>query len=182
MKNFFNSIRLSNKRSGVMVLAGCGMLLALKVILGLFTLNLSPILKVGFSFLPIAAAGMLFGPVAGGTVGALGDIASSFINPTGPYFPGFTLTAFLSGAVYGLILYRKPVTLLRVTLAKTAVTVLVSLCLNPLWLSILYSRAFFAVVSARVVTNLILLPIDIVLLYGILKVVDKEPLFHHRKI
>jgi riboflavin transporter len=76
LKNFFSSVRLSRKRSGAIVLAACGMLLALKVILGLFTLNLSPILKVGFSFLPIAAAGMLFGPVAGGTVGALGDIAS----------------------------------------------------------------------------------------------------------
>lgn len=182
MKNFFSSVRLSRKRSGAIVLAACGMLLALKVILGLFTLNLSPILKVGFSFLPIAAAGMLFGPVAGGTVGALGDIASCFINPTGPYFPGFTLTAFLSGAVYGLFLYRKPVTLLRVALAKTTVTVLVSFCLNPMWLSILYSKAFFAVVSARIATNLLVLPIDIVLLYGLLKVVDKEPLFHQRTL
>jgi riboflavin transporter len=106
----------------------------------------------------------------------------SFINPTGPYFPGFTLTAFLSGAVYGLFLYRKPVTLLRVALAKTTVTVLVSFCLNPMWLSILYSKAFFAVVSARIATNLLVLPIDIVLLYGLLKVVDKEPLFHQRTL
>ncbi|QNK41622.1 folate family ECF transporter S component [Caproicibacter fermentans] len=181
MKIFFNSVKLSNGRSGVMSLAACGMLLALDVILGMFTLNLSPILKIGFSFLSVAAAGMLFGPVAGGTVGALGDIISYFINPTGPYFPGFTLNAFLSGAVYGWFLYKKPVTLLRSVLAKTVVTVLVSLCLNPLWLSVLYSKAFFAVLSARIVTNLILLPIDFLLLFGLLKVMEKEPLFHMKK-
>ena len=182
MKNFFNSAKLSNKRSRVILLATCGMLLALKTILGFFTLNLSPVLKVGFSFLPIAISGLLFGPITGGTVGALGDIISCLITPTGPYFPGFTLNAFLSGAVYGLFFYKKSITLLRVALAKTTVTVLISLCLNPLWLSVLYSKAFWAVVSARAATNFILLPIDILLLYGVLKVVEKEPLFHIRKL
>jgi ECF transporter S component (folate family) len=181
LKNFFNSAKLTQKRTGVLILAGCGMLLALKVVLGMFTLNLSPILKIGFSFLPIAAAGMLFGPAAGGTVGALGDIVSYLINPAGPYFPGLTLNAFLSGTLYGLFLYKKPVTLLRTALAKTSVTVLVSLFLNPLWLSVLYSKAFLAVVSARIATNLILLPIDILLLFGLLKAMEKEPLFHIRK-
>lgn len=180
MKNFFNSAKLTQKRSGVLILAGCGMLLALKVVLGMFTLNLSPILKIGFSFLPIAAAGMLFGPVAGGTVGALGDIVSYLMSPNGPYFPGLTLNAFVSGALYGLFLYKKRVTLLRTALAKTSVMVLVSLFLNPLWLSVLYSKAFFAVLSARITTNLILLPIDILLLYGLMKAMEKEPLFHIR--
>lgn len=181
MKNLFNSVKLAQKRTGVRLLAGCGMLLALEVVLGMFTLNVSPILKIGFSFLPVAAAGMLFGPVAGGAVGALGDIVSYFISPTGPYFPGFTLNGFVSGFLYGLFLFGKRITLLKAFLAKTAVTVVTSLLLTPLWLSILYSKAFFAVLSARVVANLILLPIDILLLYGLMKAMEKEPLFHIRK-
>lgn len=182
MKNVFNSVKLSFHGLGeVATIAACGMLLALKVVLGMFTLNVSPLLKIGFSFLPIAAAGMLFGPVAGGAVGALGDVVSYLISPTGPYFPGFTLNAFLSGFLYGAFLFRKPVTLLRSALAKTSVTVLVNLLLNPLWLAVLYSKAFLAVLSARIVTNLILLPVDIALLFLLLKVMEKEPIFRRGK-
>lgn len=183
MKNRFNSAKLfsSPRLGGIAVIAACGMLLALEVVLGMFTLNVSPILKIGFSFLPVAAAGMLFGPVAGGTVGALGDVISYFISTTGPYFPGFTVNGFLSGFLYGLFLYKKPVTLLRTALAKTSVTVLVSLLLTPLWLAILYSRAFGAVLSARVAANLVQLPIDVALLYALMKGMEKEPFFHLRK-
>ena len=183
MKNRFNSAKLSAapRLWGVAVLAACAMLLALEVVLGMFTLNVSPVLKIGFSFLPVAAAGMLFGPVAGGTVGALGDVVSYFISTTGPYFPGFTVNGFLSGFLYGLFLYKKPATLLRSFLAKASVTLLVNLLLTPLWLAVLYSRAFVAVFSARVAANLALLPIDVALLYVLLKGMEKEPFFHLRK-
>ena len=182
MKHVFNSSKPFSRGSGaVAALAACGMLLALKVVLGMFTLNVSPVLKVGFSFLPIAAAGMLFGPAAGGAVGALGDVVSYFVSPTGPYFPGFTLSAFLSGFLYGVFLHGKPVKLLRTVLAKAAVAVLVNLLLNPLWLSVLYSKAFLAVLSARIATNLILLPIDAALLFAMLKVMERQPFFRLRK-
>ncbi len=174
MKKFVNSIRLSARGFvSPPVVAACGMLLALKVVLGLFTLNVSNLLKIGFSFLPIAVAGLLFGPVAGGIVGAAGDVVSYFISPTGPYFPGFTLNAFLSGFLYGAILFGRPVRLWRVFSAKASVTLLVSLLLNPLWLSVLYGKGFIAVFSVRIATNLALLPIETALLFVVLKVLEK---------
>ncbi len=175
MKNLFNSIRLSARSFGsIASLAVCGMLVALEVILGFFTVPVSPLLKIGFAFLPVAACGMLFGPVAGGIAGALGDVVSYLIQPTGPYFPGFTLNGFISGFVYGMFLYRRPVTLPRSFAAKAVITVVISLLLNPLWLSVLYGKAFFAVVSARIVTNLIELPVDAAILFAVLKVTEKS--------
>ena len=47
---------------------------------------------------------MLFGPGVGGAVGALSDILGYAVRPTGPYFPGFTVTAALSGVIFGLLL------------------------------------------------------------------------------
>ena len=174
MKKQLNSVRLSARGlTSVPVITACGMLLALKVVLGLFTVNVSSLLKIGFSFLPIAVAGLLFGPVAGGIVGAAGDVVSYFISPTGPYFPGFTLNAFLSGFLYGAVLFRKPVRLWRVFSAKASVTVLVSLLLNPLWLSVLYGKGFIAVFSTRVVTNLVMLPVEAAMLFIVLKVLEK---------
>lgn len=174
LKKLFNSIRLSAQDFGsIRTIAVCGMLLALKVVLGMFTVNVSSLLKIGFSYLPVAAAGMLFGPVGGGIVGAVGDVVSYFVQPTGPYFPGFTLNAFLSGFVYGLLLYRRPVRAVRVFSAKALVTLLVSFLLNPLWLSVLYGKAFLAVVSARIATNLVMLPIDAGMLLALLKILEK---------
>ena len=175
MKQTLASIRLSAQEMGsIRTVAVCGMLLALKLVLGLFTINVSSILKVGFAYLPVAAAGMLFGPVVGGVVGAAGDILGYFLQPTGPYFPGFTFDAFLSGFVYGLLLYRRPVKLWRTFTSKVLVTLLVSFLMNPLWLSILYGRAFFAVVSARAAANLAMIPVDTAILFSLLKIMEKS--------
>ena len=173
------SIRLSAQEIGsIRTVAVCGMLLALKMVLNMFTINVTSILKVGFAYLPIAAAGMLFGPVAGGIVGAVGDILGYFVQPAGPYFPGFTLDAVLSGFIYGLLLYRRPVRLGRTFAAKALVTLLISFVLNPLWLSLLYGKAFIAVVSARMATNLTLLPIDTAILLALLKIMEKSCVTH----
>ena len=175
MKQTLASIRLSAQEMGsIRTVAVCGMLLALKLVLGLFTINVSSILKVGFAYLPVAAAGVLFGPVVGGVVGAAGDILGYFLQPTGPYFPGFTFDAFLSGFVYGLLLYRRPVKLWRTFTSKVLVTLLVSFVMNPLWLSILYGRAFFAVVSARAAANLAMIPVDTAILFSLLKIMEKS--------
>ena len=175
MKQMLNSVRLSARElSSIRTVAVCGMLLAIKMVLNLFTVNVSSLIKIGFSYLPVAVAGMLFGPVVGGIVGAAGDVLGYFIQPTGPYFPGFTLNAFLSGFVYGLFLYRRRAGALRAFSAKAAVTLLVSILLNPLWLSVLYGKAFFAVLSARIMTSLLLLPIDSAVLFTVLKVMEKS--------
>ncbi|HEX3016692.1 MAG TPA: folate family ECF transporter S component [Caproicibacter sp.] len=174
MKKIFNSIRLSAQDFGnIRTIAACGMLLALNVVLVFFRLNISSILRISFSYLAIAAAGMLFGPIAGGVVGAAGDLISYFIQPTGPYFPGFTLNAFLSGFIYGLVLYRKPVKLARVFSAKVLLTVLIGFVLNPLWLSMMYGKGFLVVVATRITANLIMLPIETVMLLALLKILEK---------
>ena len=48
-------------------------------------------MRVGFAFIALALAGMLYGPLAAGLVGAVGDILGMLLFPTGPYFPGFTI-------------------------------------------------------------------------------------------
>lgn len=175
MKKVLNSIRLSAQDFGnIRTIAACGMLLALNVVLGMFTVNISSLLRISFSYLPIAAAGMLFGPIGGGIVGAAGDILAYFVRPTGPYFPGFTFNAFLSGFIYGLLLYRRPVKLPRVFSAKVLVTLFISFLLNPLWLSIIYGKAFLVIVGTRITTNLIMIPIETVMLLALLKILEKS--------
>jgi hypothetical protein len=175
LKQMLNSIRLSAQEIGsIRTVAVCGMLLALKIVLSMFTINVTNILKVGFAYLPIAAARHAFR--SGGRRNCRSRRGRSGLlrSACRPVLPGFTLNAFLSGFLYGLVLYRRPVKLTRTFAAKALVTLLVSLALNPLWLSVLYGKAFFAVVSARIVTNLVLLPIDTAVLFALLKIVEKS--------
>ena len=42
-------------------------------------------LRLSLTFMPVAWASILFGPIAGGITGALGDIVGWVINPVGPF-------------------------------------------------------------------------------------------------
>ncbi|AIS53285.1 hypothetical protein TKV_c21530 [Thermoanaerobacter kivui] len=64
-------------------------------------------IRIGFGAFPVILAGIMFGPLAGGIVGAVGDMIGYFINPIGPYMPHFTITSALVGIIPPLIL--KPV-------------------------------------------------------------------------
>jgi ECF transporter S component (folate family) len=149
------------------------MLIALSVILSFFTIQLSDVLKIGFSFIPLAMGGMLFGPAVGGVMGVVGDILGYFVKPSGPFFPGFTLNALITGAIYGFFFYRRPVTLRRCVLASLTVVIVINLLLNPLWLSILYGHAFIALVSVRIIKNIVMFPINTALLYASLRLLER---------
>ena len=95
------------------------------------------------------------------------------IKPTGPYFPGFTLTTALTGLVFGLFLYKGQTKLWRMAAAKVLINLLLNLLLNSLWLKLLYGSAFWAMLPTRLVKNAALLPIEIALLWLILVPVRK---------
>ena len=64
-------------------------------------------LDIGFAFVPIAMAGMLLGPVGAALTGAVADIIGATLFPSGAFFPGFTLTAFITAFGYGFFLQKK---------------------------------------------------------------------------
>jgi len=138
-----------------------GLLIAMEVIFSRFLAFQTPILKIGFEFIPVAFAGIMFGPFIGGVTGALADIIGMMIFPTGgSYFPGFTLSAFIGGAVYGLFLHKKPVTLFNVAKSVVIIVFLVNIGLNTLWVSMLTGKAVSVLIIPRVYKNLIMLPIQ----------------------
>ena len=78
------------------VLTNAGLLTAAAIFLGFFKIPRTDIIEIRFASLPVAIAGYLFGPVIGGAVGALSDLGGYFLKPTGPFFPGFTITSMVS--------------------------------------------------------------------------------------
>ena len=120
-------------------------------------------IKIGFNFVPIAVAAILFGPIPAGIVGALGDFLGAILFPIGPYFPGFTLTSFLVGVVLGLFLHEKqsPV---RILIAVGINQLVLGLFVNSFWISVLYKSPYAALLTTRIVQCAILLPVQFVVI------------------
>ena len=149
----------------------CGMMAALGVVLGLVaTINIGQYLRIGFSKIPNRIVDYTFGPAVGAIFGGVLDILKYLINPTGPFFPGFTITEILTGLIYGFILYRKPLSLQRIIVAEIIEKVLIDCILNTIWLSSLYKTPFLTtLITHGRLFKLVQLPVDIVIVYGILK-------------
>ena len=149
-----------------------GVLTALEIVLNRFLSINAWNLKIGFSFVSVAAAAMLFGPVPAGIVAALGDFLGAVLFPIGPYFPGFTLTAFLTGVVYGLFLWKKR-DWLRILGAVAVQQLILSLLLNSLWISVLYSSPYQALLATRSVQCAILIPVQFIVLLLMSRVMER---------
>lgn len=157
----------------VKTLTTAGMFIALSVIFGFMNLPITQLVEIRFGSLMLAVSGMLLGPGISSVVGILSDLIAFMVKPTGPFFPGFTISAAISGAIFGFLLYKKEITVWRIFLAECVHTVVVGFILNSLWLSILYGNAFVAVVSSRAVKEIIMLPINTILLTVIIKSISK---------
>lgn len=172
MKEYWKSAAKEVKT--VSSITGSALLAAMSPVLGMLTINVNQYMKIGFTSLIHAMTGYLYGPILAGIAGGVADIIKYIAKPTGPFFPGFTLNEILVGFVYGLFFYKKKVTLKKAVGARMIMTFGINLTLTPLWLSIMYGSAFKVMVPARIIKNIVMIPIDIFLLYNVLKFAEKN--------
>jgi ECF transporter S component (folate family) len=145
--------------------AQVAVIVALEIAMNRFLSINTDNLKIGFSFLPIALCGMVLGPVPAACAWALADFLGAMLFPIGPYFPGFTLCAALSGAVFGLFLYGKDsLRFFPDVLPPTLINCLVfGLVINSFWLSLLYGSDYWFLVTLRLGTQYVfLIPVYLV--------------------
>ena len=153
------------KKSNIRKIVILGTLLAIEIVLSRFLSISTAIVKIGFAFVPVVTAAMLYGPVFAGCIAALGDFLGAILFPIGPYFPGFTLSAFIGGVIFGLILYNKEKTLLRIIAAAGLSLLVSSLILDTLWLYIITEdAALTALMPSRLIKFGIMLPIEVVVI------------------
>lgn len=140
-------------------------LIALEIILTRFCSINTPILRIGFGFLPVSMMGILYGPIWAAVGYAVGDILGMMIFPSGVFFPGFTVTAALTGLVFGLFLHGKErITWKNVLPASLIIILVLNLCLDTLWLSIMMGDAFIALLPTRIFKCAVMLPIHLLLI------------------
>ena len=153
-----------NNKFDVKKLVQISLLIAIEVILTRFCSINTPIVRIGFGFLPIAIIAMMYGPLSAGIAYAIGDILGVMLFSTGQFFPGFTLTAFLTGIVYVVFLYNKPKTWPRIIGAVLIVCLVINLGLDTLWLNILMGKGYLALLPTRIIKVAIMIPVQTVII------------------
>ena len=125
------------------------MMIAIEVVLSRWlTIWVTDSLKFAFNFVPVAIVAYLYGPVASLLVAGIGDLIGSLLFAVGAYFPGFTITAFFVGAVYGIFLHKKQ-DMQRIILAILVTECIGSLLMNTFWISTLFGAPFVSLLPPR---------------------------------
>jgi ECF transporter S component (folate family) len=113
-------------------------------------------IRIGLGRLPIILGGIIFGPLAGGLIGAFSDLLGYFINPIGAYMPHFTLTSALTGIIPAtiLILMRKDEpNVFDLGLAITMGQLVTSIMLIPYFLHILFGLPWKVLLPPRILAE-----------------------------
>lgn len=150
-----------------------GLLIGLQLVLRSFAIQLAPSIRISLGFVMVGAAGMLYGPVVAALQAMAVDLLGVLLFPTGgAFFPGFTLSALVGGAINGLLLYRQKPTLWRAIAVRGANNLVVNVFLNTLWLSIMQGQGMIALLGPRMLKILIAMPFEVALFMLVLGALD----------
>ncbi len=160
------------------MLVTLAMLLAIEIVLSRFLSIQTPVTRIGFGFVPLVMAGILFGPIPAAIVAVLADVLGALLFPTGAYYPPLTITSLLVGLTYGLFLHKisfkvKSVSdWVRIILCVVVRQGVLALLLQSYWLSLLYGNTYVQVLVTRIPQVLILSAVEIVVIPILIKVAD----------
>ncbi len=155
-----------NSMKYLIEICALALLCAMQIVFARFlVIPIGTSMRFSLSFIPVVIAARRYGIRGGVTVYGLGDFLGAIIFPTGGAFQvGFTLTAVLSGFIFGFFLGDKsPVRTkvnipeaVRIVGAVLSSQVICSLFLNSFWLSFYYGMPFLAQLLTRVPQILII--------------------------
>jgi len=141
-----------------------GLLLAVLIIAARFLSFKSGIVVISFSYVPIIIAAFVLGPEWSCIIAGLGDLIGALLFPFGAYFPGYTVSAMLTGLIYGFFLYNTKTDkgfAVRLSISSFLVLALVHTGITTLWVLYTSGKAFSVIMPARVATAVAMLPVQI---------------------
>ena len=151
-------------------------LIAAIIVLQRFLSFRTPILQVNFMFVPVMLAGMMLGWPGAAFVTTVADLIGALLFPSGEFFFGYTLTAFLMGLVAGICLYRPNGVrldkgfILRLIICILLIAGVLNGGLNTVWVLMMTGDASKIVVPVRIVKQLIMAPVMLATMVAVVKV------------
>ena len=132
-------------------------------------------LGIGFGYLFLAIACMMYGPVPSLLIGILSDVIGYLVKPDGAFFIGYTFQAMLACFTYGMLFYKTHITFSRVLLARVIVNLICNVVIGSLCRAFIYSLNYNAfmtyMLTISLPKNLVYLLPQSLLLFFVLKAV-----------
>ncbi len=151
----------------------CGFMGALSIILKMFaSIPFGPF-TITYAWIPNRIVDFMFGPSVGAVYGGAMDIIKFIMKPTGQFNLAYTAVAMIAGIIFGSILYKKPVSFMRIVFAQTIVKVFVNAGITTYLMAFERGEAFMVLMPARLIKNLIMIPVDSILLFIALTAIAK---------
>lgn len=155
--SFFAGARLTSSKT----IAGLSLLIALYVLLNSLTVNLSPTLRISFSFAALALSCRFYGLWPNLLFAFAADFLGFLVHPDGAYVPLFALVLAIKAAIYSLFFYgKKEVPAWQIFTAQFLADLLGNVLLNPLLLTWMYQTPYWVLVSSRLLKNAVFWPIE----------------------
>jgi ECF transporter S component (folate family) len=152
MQKFKDSL---NELKNIKVLCVLGMLGGLSIVLYTITFQITDVLQIGFDPVCNILADCLFGPVVGGIFSGAMDMLNFFLNPRGPFNPGLTLNAIISGLFIGSMFYKKKPTPVKLCIVLLIDHVILNAFLGTFWLYLVNGSGMLAWFPTRLISNLV---------------------------
>ncbi|CAJ1224790.1 folate family ECF transporter S component [Lactiplantibacillus xiangfangensis] len=146
-----------------------GVLTAMQIVLGSLLSIQFLTTKIAFAFIIVALTARLFSPLVTAGSTALAYFLGMLLFPKFTFFPGFILTAFLTGLTFGITFQHKA-TLPRILLANFIVVFIWNFILNSLWLHIMYLTPWAALLTTRFIQEIVTYVIYTAVLLALFKI------------
>lgn len=144
------------------------LILALRIAMKPLKIPIAADINITFGFIVNALGAMVYGPVVAVISGAVSDTLGYLVAPNGAYYFPFIILEMSGSLIFALFLYSTDITPVRLILAKFCINLFVNILLNePImvrYYQLFYTTAYQPFVWVRIVKNIVMLPIEAVIL------------------
>ncbi len=175
------------KKLNTKMIAICGILTAMTIVLAEFVGINHPLLQISFNFVPIVFTAMYFGAIPCCIVAALADFVGALLFQ-GSVNPFLTIIAAVSGLAYGAFLYSgsalhkgmksalckcfkngknaERIAIIIIAVIGCAINIaMVTLVFTPITLHYYYGSSYSVMYTSRIPKAIVMLPLQVVLVY-----------------
>lgn len=168
----------------IKMIAFASLIIALRIAVKFIVIPVDIGIEVSFDCYVNSLGSLIYGPLMGLLVGAVSDTLGCLLHPTGPYFFPFIFVEMSSSFIFGLFLWKRKLSAPRVLLSKFTVNffcnIILTSALMKIYMSLFYNKGYNFVNLARIIKNLVMFPIESMLITIILGAVI--PVFKSMKL
>ena len=152
------------------MLAFAAVICALRIAIKALKISIEiPGMPMAFDCYVNSLGSLVYGPLMGLLVGAVSDTLGAVLFPSGPYFFPFIFVEMSSSFIFGLFFWKRKITTGSAIFAKFTVNFICNIILTSImikWSYIFFGtdKAFPLINGVRIVKNLILFPLEGILI------------------